>query len=450
MNINQIEKHVFDALYDGVLIADRSYTVVYANPSYTRITKVSLEDIIGKSLLEVRPGARLPSVIDSGKQILGARRTVNDIEYIVNMVPIVENDIVIGGISILNEINDIVKLTEQLNQSHQKIKKLEKHVKTLGSAKYTFDDIVSISDNSRGSKKLAQKVATTHSNVLIYGESGTGKELYAQAIHNASERREGPFVAINCAIFDHQLLESELFGYEEGAFTGAKRGGKLGLFEIAEGGTLLLDEISEMSYALQARLLRVLQERVIRRIGGVVEIPINVRIISATNKDLEHMVHENTFRKDLYYRLSVFPINLFPLRQRREDIVELQTYFLNEMSQRLGHHVEISPEVHQIFMKYAWHGNIRELKNVLEFACNLIEGPLIEPEHLPARIQREAIKYKLMEIKPLNQMMRELELREIRKALLTFGETLEGKKIAAKALGISLATLYNKLKDENI
>lgn len=446
MKINQVEKSIFDALYDGILIADASFKVVYANPSYTRITNVKYEEIVGRSLESVRPGARLPSVIKSGKQILGAKRIVDDVTYVVNMVPIFSGGEVVGGVSVLNEIGDIVKLTEQLNASNLKIKKLEKHVKRLGNARYKFDDIVSDSDLSKESKALAKKVAQTTSNVLIFGESGTGKELYAQAIHNASDRKDAPFVAINCAMFDHQLLESELFGYEEGAFTGAKKGGKLGLFEIAEGGTLFLDEISEMSYGLQARLLRVLQERIMRRIGGVEEIAIDVRIISATNKDLEHMVHEHTFRKDLYYRLSVFPIRLAPLRHRKEDILPLATSFLEEMSNRLGHRISLSKEARDIFLSYDWHGNVREIRNTIEFAGNLLEGYEITAEHLPAKIQKEAVKQKLMAIKPLSEHIKALETREIEKALATFGDTLEGKKKAAEALGISLATLYNKMK----
>jgi transcriptional regulator with PAS, ATPase and Fis domain len=282
--------------------------------------------------------------------------------------------------------------------------------------------------------------------VLIYGESGTGKELYAQAIHNASERRNGPFIAINCATFDHQLLESELFGYEEGAFTGAKKGGKIGLFEIAEGGTLFLDEISEMNYTLQARLLRVLQERLLRRVGGVEEIPLNVRVISATNVDLEHMIHEHTFRKDLYYRIAVFPIRLTPLRNRREDIVPLAETFAADMSNQLGQHIAISEDVKAIFNNYLWHGNIRELKNTIEFAANLMEGGVILPVHLPSRIQNEAMKQRLIDVKPLHMIIGEVEVREIEKAIMTFGDSLEGKRQAAKALGISLATLYNKMK----
>ncbi|WP_432404404.1 sigma-54 interaction domain-containing protein [Wukongibacter sp. M2B1] len=446
MQINNMEKVIFDSLYDGVLIADKNCIVRYINPSYTRITKVKAEDIIGKHLLEIRPGARLPSVIRKGKKLLRVPRKVEDIEYIVNMAPIIENNEIIGGISILNEINDIYKLTEKLNQSNMKIKKLEKHMRRMGKAKYIFDDIISIDKLSLETKDLAKKVAQKGSNLLITGESGTGKELYANSIHNASERQNEPFIAVNCAIFDSNLLESELFGYEEGAFTGAKKGGKIGLFEVANGGTLFLDEISEMNYILQAKLLRTLQENTIRRIGGLDEIPIDVRIIAATNKNLEEMIERNEFRKDLYYRIAVFPINLYPLRNRRGDIKPLTEYFLDKIADKMKRRIAISEEAMKILYNYDWPGNIRELKNTIEFASNMIDEYTIGIEHLPKIIQAEGVKKQLVKLKSLEEIVRDIEINEIKKAILTYGDTVEGKKKAAKALGISLATLYNKIK----
>ncbi|MBB6215022.1 transcriptional regulator with PAS, ATPase and Fis domain [Anaerosolibacter carboniphilus] len=445
MQINNLEKKIFDALYDGVLIADKDCIVRYVNPSYTRITKVEAEDIIGRLLLEVRPGAQLPSVIASGKKLLRIQRKVGKVEYIVNMAPIIQDNEIIGGISILNEINDIYKLTEELNASNMMIKKLEKHMKSMGKAKYSFDDIISIDKNSLETKNLAKRIAEKGSHVLITGESGTGKELYANAIHSASDRQQGPFIAVNCATFDGSLLESELFGYEEGAFTGAKKGGKIGLFEVANGGTLFLDEISEMNYGLQAKLLRVLQENTIRRIGGLSEIPIDIRIVCATNKSLEKMVEENMFRKDLYYRIAVFPINVLPLRNRREDIPYLVEYFVKKLASRTNRYLKISENVNKILYNYDWPGNIRELKNTIEFALNMTDEDRIKPEHLPKIIQAEGIKKEIVKLKTLDQIIKETEVAEIKKALLLYGDTVDGKKKAAKTLGISLATLYNKL-----
>ncbi|CUU48582.1 arginine utilization regulatory protein RocR [Clostridium beijerinckii] len=437
---------ILDSLHDGVLIADKDGIIKYTNPAYTRITEVSGEDIIEKPLSEVRTGSRLPHVIKTGEKLLRVPRKVGDAEYIVNMVPIIESNEIIGGISILNEITEIYKLTEQLNKSNLIISNLEKRVKSMNKVKYTFDDIICVDINSEETKKLSQKAARSESNILITGESGTGKELYANSIHAYSNRKNGPFVAVNCATFDSNLLESELFGYEEGAFTGAKKGGKEGLFELANGGTLFLDEVSELDYGLQAKLLRVLQENTIRRVSGLKEIHIDVRIIVATNKSLEKMIEENKFRKDLYYRIAIFPINIPPLRNRRQDIKPLVNKFINQMAYKIKRNIEISEEAVNLLYNYDWPGNIRELKNSIEFAANMTDDYIINPEHLPKIIQTEGIKKNIMKLKSLEEIIKDAEISVINEAITVYGDTVEGKKKAAKALGISLATLYNKLK----
>jgi transcriptional regulator with PAS, ATPase and Fis domain len=439
-------KIILDSLYDGVLIADSNNIVRYINPAYKRITQVEDEDVLNMSLHQVRPGARLPSVIKSGKKLLGIPRKVGNIEYVVNMVPIKENDNIIGGISILNEVNDIHKLSEELRQSNSTIQKLENHMKSIERARYSFKDIISVDSNSINMKNLAVRIAGTDSNVLITGESGTGKELYAHSIHNASHRHDGPFIAVNSATFDSNLLESELFGYEEGAFTGSKKGGKIGLFELANGGTLFLDEISEMNFNLQAKLLRVLQENRIRRIGGLKEINIDVRIITATNKDLEKMISNHEFREDLFYRISIFPMHILPLRERKEDILPLIEFFISKIAYKMKRSISISPEVRDILYNYSWPGNIRELRNTMEFAANMTDDYIIKGDHLPKIIQIQSVKNNLIKLKPLEEIVRQTELAEIKKALSLYGDNVDGKQQAADALGISLATLYNKLK----
>lgn len=446
MEITNLTKIILDSLHDGVLIADRECIVKYINPAYTRITSIENEEIIGKLLSEIRTGSRLPNVIKSGNKLLGIPRKEGDYEYIVNIVPIIEEGKIVGGISILNEITEIYKLTEQLNKSSVIIKNLEKQVKTMKKPKYSFDDIICADTNSQETKKLSQKAAKSESNVLITGESGTGKELYANSIHAYSNRQNGPFVAVNCATFESNLLESELFGYEEGAFTGAKKGGKIGLFELANGGTIFLDEVSEMNYGLQAKLLRVLQENTVRHIGGLAETHIDVRIIAATNKSLEKMIEENKFRKDLYYRIAIFPINVPPLRNRRQDIIPLIERFVNEMASKVKRNIEVSEDAVDILYNYDWPGNIRELKNSIEFASNMADDYVIKPEHLPKIIQSEGIKKHIIKLKSLEEIIREAELCQINKAISTYGDTVQGKKKAAEALGISLASLYNKLK----
>ena len=437
-------KLIFDSLYDGILIIDKEGIVRYINPAYTRITKVEEKNIIGRYLSEVRPGSRLTNVVKNEKMELGAHRKMGEVEYLVNMVPIYEEGKVIGGISLLNELVDIYKLTEKLNLSKIIIQNLKEHVKTLGNGKYSFDDIIAVDEKSVEVKDFAKRIALADSNVLITGESGTGKELYASAIHNLSPRKDFPFIPVNCASFEKNLIESELFGYEEGAFTGAKKNGKTGLFQLAQGGTLFLDEIGELEYGLQGKLLRVLQEKSVRKIGGSKEISIDVRLICATNKNLEKMIQDNTFRRDLYYRIAIMPLSILPLREKKNDIKSIAEKFLLDLSIKYKKEVKLNENALKVLKEYDWPGNIRELKNIIEFTFNMVEGNEIKAEHLPI-----AIKKNLKEndnISPLSEVVKEAEKSYLKKVIEIYGDSVEGKKKAAKALEISLATLYNKLE----
>jgi transcriptional regulator with PAS, ATPase and Fis domain len=445
MVINNWIRSVFDSLYDGVLIIDEDEVVVYVNASYTRITKVDYEKIVGNKLRDVRQGARLPNVLKNRKPIVGALREENGIEYVVNMSPIMVNGRLEGAISVVTNMNDAFNLSSTINRYQNKISKLEKAIKTIHRAKYVVDDMVSEDRKSLEVKKLLVKIAKKNTTLLISGESGTGKEMAAQAIHNASPRADGPFIAVNCASFHEGLLESELFGYEEGAFTGAKKEGKLGLFEAADEGTIFLDEVSEMGPEVQAKLLRTLQERTVRRIGGVREIPIDVRVITATNKDLEKMVEAGDFRQDLFYRLSVFPVILPPLRERRDDIIPLTESFLLQHKNDLKKEIAISLEAKEMLMGYGWPGNIRELKNAIEFAVNMMEDDVIRGKHLPIRVQ-SSLKRGFESSVKLSIQVKEFERNEIRRMLELNGKDIEGKKRTAGMLGISLASLYNKIK----
>ena len=304
---------------------------------------------------------------------------------------------------------------------------------------------MAVGENVQTVKAYAQKAAATDAPVLLASESGTGKELYAQAIHNASPRRDGGFVAINCANFNANTLESELFGYVEGAFTGAKRGGKMGLFEAADGGTLFLDEVSEMDIGLQAKLLRVIQEGRFRPVGGVNELETDVRVISASNADLQGYIEDGRFRRDLFYRLSTFQIRIPPLRERREDIPALARTILSGLAVKLKRRAEISPEALDCLMGHDWPGNVRELRNVLEASVYLSADGFITPDSLPEHILRCPEQERRL---PLAQRVQMFERTEIQKLLQRYGSTLEGKKKAAAELGISLATLYNKLGRE--
>ena len=315
--------------------------------------------------------------------------------------------------------------------------------------KITLDNIISTSEIMEHTKQKALIASKSNSTVLITGESGTGKELFARAIHNHSDRSDYPFVAVNCAAIPDNLLESELFGYEEGAFTGAKKGGKLGKFEIAQKGTIFLDEIGDMSLHLQGKLLRVLQERELDKIGGGSNILIDVRVIAATNKSLEELVKNGQFREDLYYRLKVIPLMLPPLRNRKDDIPLLIDYMIKEYSQKLNKDViGMEDDVRTALVDYSWPGNVRELQNIIEYSINMSISNLLTLDIIPNNI-----KYKYYDDKCHKEeisTLADLEKEEIIKALNKFKNYKKDKELVAKALGISRATLYRKLEKYNL
>jgi transcriptional regulator with PAS, ATPase and Fis domain len=450
VQLDEWVKNLLDSLHEGVLIADQDSTVVYINPSYTRITDVSSEQIVGKPLSAIRPGSKLPEVVQTGKMSLGVHRKVGNSEYVVNIVPIMEDGRIAGGISMVTEINEVYALAQKLEKSDRLIRSLKNRVGRMARARYTFENIVWGDARSIESLKTARKIAEKGMNVLITGESGTGKELFAQSIHNASDRRSAPFVAVNCATLDSNLLESELFGYEDGTFTGGRKGGKSGLFEEADGGTLFLDEISEMEPRLQATLLRTLQENAIRPVGGVAEVPVDVRVITATNTQLDALIAAGRFREDLYYRIAASTLNLAPLRERPEDVPALIRSFLASANRDTGTSVTLSDEALRVLGSYDWPGNVRELKNTIQYCVMMTEGTVISAEELPRRIQERGLKSDLIGIRTLSDRTRETEAFEIRRALLKYGGTLEGKRRVAEALGISLASLYHKIKEHGI
>ena len=314
------------------------------------------------------------------------------------------------------------------------------------NASIYFEDILGDSTLLKETKQRAWKFAQNNSNVLLLGESGTGKELFARAIHNAGKRKDKMFVTVNCAATPDNLLESELFGYEEGAFTGSAKGGKIGKFQLADQGTLFLDEIGELPLHLQAKLLRALQEKTITKIGGTQEVEVDIRIIAATNRDLEQMVENGEFREDLYYRLTVAPLKIPSLAERRTDIGLLTAHFVKECGKTMEKSLEgVNREAMAVLLEYDWPGNVRELQNAIEFAANMTDGPIIEKKHLPKRILgRKKTHFDEERILPLKEM----EQYCIQKALNYYGNDAKGKEMAAEALGIGIATLYRKISKE--
>ena len=333
-------------------------------------------------------------------------------------------------------------MSSKLKDYSHKVQELHNKVREIHQAHYDFDDIIGKSREIDKVKGMALRVAAGDAPVLILGESGSGKELFAHAIHKASPRNTNPFVAINCSAFPPHLLSSELFGYEEGAFTGAAKGGKLGLFELAHGGTLFLDEIGDMEIDLQAKLLRILETGEFMRIGGTKPIKVDVRIVSATNKDLEKLIRETKYREDLFYRLNVIALRVPSLRMRLEDIPVLVEYHLDRLGAKMNRNFTASEEALAILGQYNYPGNVRELFNILEFAANTCETQMIMPSDLPIFSK---IKYLPEPQGVLSSTRRTSEKEAIQEALKNYGTSVEGKRRAARHLGISLATLYNKI-----
>ncbi|WP_066292436.1 sigma-54-dependent Fis family transcriptional regulator [Bacillus sp. FJAT-29937] len=350
-----------------------------------------------------------------------------------------------------------LKHTHTLGMVVSLAKAIEKELfvkeKTLNFAKnsqlpvndyFTFKDIIGSGEGIQSAINMARVVSNSNSRILVEGESGTGKELFVQAIHHASERRENPFIAVNCGAIPEQLIESELFGYQEGAFTGAKKGGMPGKFELANGGTLFLDEINSMSEDMQVKLLRVLQQNEVIRVGGSIPIPINVRVIGASNESLEMLVEKNKFRRDLYYRLGIIVIQIPPLRERTEDIPELFKHLLNKVCKRLDvKSSEYDPAILQYLKSHDWPGNIRELENYIERAVVLSQGKKLTMEHFPYKLIEQMFMPEKMELTTLEDMERQF----IQRVLLTFNGNMTK---TSQILGITRKTLYNKMKLFNL
>lgn len=446
MKLDATARAAFDAMVEGITIIDVEGRLVFGNRAYLEFLEQDLGrpvgNIEGLLLRDLRPGARLPDVLLDGKPILHVTRKEIEDFYFVNMYPIYEDGVLVGGMSVVTFLKDAHQARAELEAMEARNRQVLHRINKANGARYTFEDIVAVSPQSTAVKELARRIAATDATVLLQSESGTGKELYAQAIHNLSPRKNNVFVAINCANFNPNILESELFGYVEGAFTGAKKGGKIGLFEAAGEGTLFLDEISEMDLGLQAKLLRVLQERRVRPVGGVKEVDVDVRVIAACNADLHQYVEEGKFRKDLFYRLNTFPLHIPPLRERGEDIPALCRALLEELSRKLKRPISVTPEAIEILRGHNWPGNVRELHNVLEFSAYLSPDGIIDGKNLPEDVVRPQNE---REDLPLSLRVRRFEKREIQSLLSRNGGDVAGKKKTAQQLGISLASLYNKL-----
>lgn len=430
---------------DAISVVDEEGKGLLINPAYTRITGLETDDVIGKpATADISEGESMHlKVLQTRKAIRGVNLRVGPAkrEVIVNVAPIIVNNRLKGSVGVIHDVTEIRSLMKELDRARSIIRTLE--------SKYTFDDIIGDSNELTISVEQAKLAAKTPVTVLLRGESGTGKELFAHAIHSASDRKYNKFIRVNCAALAEHLLESELFGYEEGAFTGAKRGGKRGLFEEANHGSIFLDEIGELSSNTQAKLLRVLQENEIVRVGGTKSIPIDVRVIAATNIHMEKAMLEGTFREDLYYRLNRMPIQIPPLRQRKSDIKAISERLLVKLNQEYGRNVEgISEVAYNRLGVYDWPGNVRELENVISRGMIFMKPTesLLDDHHLPISMMKPTESTTIhngQQILPLADQMERME-KEILSSVLNNANGNKSK--TAKMLGVSLRTLYYKLE----
>ena len=443
---------LFDSIYDGVLIADKNGIIRYVNDSYLSIANLRREEVIDQSLALVRPASVLPQVIQTGEGKRGVFRKEGRSEYVVDLAPIWIDGKIIGGISIVKTIKQVQQLSRQLEEYAEKNHELKAAVSNSYQARYSFDEAVGVSPIFQDTIKLAKQMADYDEDILILGESGTGKELFAQGIHNYSGRRNRPFVAVNCPTLQETLVESELFGYIKGAFTGALREGRVGLFFVADKGTIMLDEVADLPLEMQAKLLRVLQERRIRRIGSTKEEEVDVRVIATTNQDLLALVKAGKFREDLYYRLSVMTLELPTLRERKEDLKSLANYFLGLWGAKRNRSLTISPRVYELMHQYDWPGNVREFRNVIQFSAYVCSHDILTDLHLPKAIHlpknynENDLPQSPVFTGSLKSILAETEQLAIQSLIKIYGDSLDGKKKVAAQLKISVATLYNKMK----
>jgi len=447
---------------EATTIVDKQNTVLYWNQSAEKIYEISREDVVGVSLEThfASDSIRLKEALSEGTILQRVYHVPRpDHHVLINTAPVKKNGEIIGALSIEQDITELVRLNQELADTTAHLQTLKQEMSRFQAGDDPFFTIKGHSAAIQTAIQTAKKVAQTDATVLLFGESGVGKELFAQAIHQASRRRDQPFIAINCAAIPAALFESELFGYQGGSFTGAEKKGKPGKLELAHGGTLFLDEIGELPLELQVKLLRALQERKFYRVGGTEPITVNTRIVAATNRDLEEMVAQGRFREDLFYRLNVFSLEIPPLRERKEDILELVQIFIHEYSITHEQPVpRISPEVMQMLYDYAWPGNIRQLRNVMERLSILQEGGMILLEHLPASIRAERTErvHELITQLPLSAprlippRMEESKMNEKERILAALERTYGNKKAAADLLGISRGTLYNKMRKYGI
>lgn len=437
----------FDDTSECLVMVDHNGYILMMNNTYANFLKIKQEQAIGKYVTDIIENTRLHIVIKTGKPEIEQIQWINGNAAVTSRIPIIKKGIIIGAVGkvIFKNSSEVNMLYKRIEETNRELNSYKERLRKVEGNYLALDNIVGNNSRILELKNTVRRVAYNNSTVLVTGESGTGKEIFANAIHELSSRKDNNYVKINCAAIPKNILESELFGYEEGAFTGARRGGKVGKFEMANKGTLFLDEIGDMDIDMQSKILRVLQDKVVERVGGNSPKEVDVRIIAATNKNLQEKIAKGEFREDLYYRLNVVPIALPSLRERLDDIPMLCDFFIEKFNKKFGIYIEkIDEDAMYHLTNYSWPGNIRELENVIERAYNFIEGDTIKKSHLPENIlasDRQFLRGNL------NDKLDKYEEEIITEALKNY----EGNKSkTARMLGINRSCLYQKLKKYGI
>ncbi len=453
-NGEELLKLILDSINDAICVVDMDCITRYWNKAAEKLYQIDREKIINKHIKEFFPNSLLPRIIKEKKAYDNIYNSPKEGCYnVISASPLYMNGRLIGGISLDRDVTEFIKTSELLVNAQSNLNVLEHEISMINKNRYSFSQILGNNKGFRDCIRLARNVSKSNINVLITSESGTGKELFARAIHQESGR-SGYFVPINCSAIPNELIESELFGYSPGAFTGALKSGKIGKIELAHNGTLFLDEIGEMPLRMQPKILRVLENGEMARIGSEKTIKASIRVIAATNKDLSKMTEEGSFRKDLYYRLNSVVISLPPLRERKDDIPLLVNRFVEDYCMEYGTNIlGITPQVMDIFINHKWEGNIRELKNVIERIVVLTKNnntDVIDISFLP----KDLIGDKVIDPSPkqdniydLNNIINTAEREAIINVMRSAGNN---KSRAAKLLNIPRGTLYFKLKKYNL
>ncbi|MGM0867197.1 MAG: sigma-54 interaction domain-containing protein [Bacillota bacterium] len=432
---------ILENAFEWLVVVDNEGTIIYINDNYCHFLEVVRDKAIGSHVTNVIENTRMHIVAGSGKEEVADLQYIKGNYMIANRIPIRVDGKVIGafGSVIFRDTSEWMQMSSHVKNMMSKIQSYIQDINT--GVKYTLNDIIGESPGMNELKDKAQMIAPSDISILIRGESGTGKELFAHSIHQLSERSGQPFIKVNCAAIPEHLLESELFGYEEGAFTGAKKGGKKGKFQLAHKGTLFLDEIGDMPLNMQAKLLRALQEGEVEAVGSNRVQHVDVRIIAATNRPLEKMMEEKRFRSDLYYRINVVPFQIPPLRERKEDIENLAAFFLEKSTKSSGKRIQgFENEVMQIFRSYSWPGNLRELENVINASTYLSNESWISLQSLPSYMKVRNLYD--VDSKTLKEILEETEKSVLIQSLQTHKHD---KRKVAETLGISKSSMYEKL-----